>query len=75
MKLVAARARDTNLNLAVSDFSGEIDFYDVEGSGLSTTVASHAEMYATPEPAERIASSAVAEVRCSPRRFGLPAPW
>lgn len=44
-KLTKSRSRDTNLNLAVSDFNGVIDFYEVDGSGLSTTIQDQALTY------------------------------
>jgi FkbM family methyltransferase len=45
--LVAARPRDVNLNVAVSDHDGEITLYDVAGSGLSTSVRANADALAS----------------------------
>ncbi len=45
--LVAARPRDVNLNIAVSDHAGEITLFDVAGSGLSTSVRANADALAS----------------------------
>lgn len=45
IKLKRDRIRDVNIKAAVADFNGEIDFYDVDGTGLSTVVTTQANSY------------------------------
>jgi len=44
-QLVAARPRDTNLPVAAADRSGTIRFFDIPGTGLSTTDAGVADQH------------------------------
>lgn len=45
-KLMQERAHDTNLCVAVSDRAGELKFYDVKDTGLSTTNEAYAKRHA-----------------------------